>query len=141
MELAAGAFESANVAELALGGGHAVGAAKEQAQFQDVWRIGDAVGGALFDGAQKERAIFGVTENQDGRVGGLGIDVVEKAETGLFGLQGGVAEIEEDGVGPGQELLDVINSGGTIGTKGEAVTKGTANGFAQAAIVTKKGNL
>jgi hypothetical protein len=130
METAAAIFERAQVAKFAFGRCDAIGAPEEQAQLHDVGRVGDGIGGTLFNGAEKQAAILGVAKNDDGGVGGLGVDVIEKAETNFFGLVVRMAQVKEYHVRPTKHFLELIHAIAAVGAQGEAVAEGAGNRFA-----------
>ena len=141
VEATAAIFKSAQMTQLAFGGGHAIGAAEEKTELQDVGRVGYGIGSALFNGAQEEAAIFGVAENNDRGMGGLGVDVVEKAKANFFGGVVGMAKIEKDHVRPGEDFLELIDAGSAVGAEGKTVAQSAGDGFTQTTVVTEEADL
>jgi hypothetical protein len=130
VKTAAAIFKRAKVAEFAFGGSDAISATAEEAELHDVGRVGNGIGGTFFDGAQEEAAIFGVTQNEHRRVGGLGVDIVEKTETDSFCLVIRMAQVKEDHVRPGEHFLKLIHAIAAVGAQGEAVAERAGNRFA-----------
>src|SRR5262252_9387012 len=120
MKTTTAVFQGTEVPELPLGRSDAIGAAEKQPEFHDVRRIGDGVGCAFFDGAEKEAAVFGIAENKHRRMGRLGIDVIQKTQSDLFGLLGRMAQVEQDYVGPSKEFLQLIHAAAAICAQCEA---------------------
>jgi len=141
MQTASAVFKRSKVAKLAFGCGDPIGAPEEQTELHDVRRIGDGVGCAFLDGAEKQASVFGIAENENRRMGWLGVDVIKKAEADFFRLLVRMAQVEQDYVGPGEEFLELIHPAAAVGAKSEAVAKRPRDRFSQTAVMTEEGNL
>src|SRR5262249_6499231 len=129
------------MAEFTFGRGDAIGTTKQEAELHDVGRVGHGVGGAFLDGAEKEAAVFGVGENENRRMCGLGVDVIKKPEADLFGFFRRMAQVDQNHVGPREQFLELIRASVAVDSQGETIAERTSDRFTQTGIMTEEGNL
>src|SRR6266566_9557164 len=115
------------MAQFAFRSGYPIRPAEEKPQFKDVWRIRNAVGGALLNRAEHKRPVFCVAKHQNRRVTRLRADIVQKAQACLFGLVWRLPQIKQHNIGPGKEFLKMIDPTSAISSERKSISEGPGN--------------